>query len=120
MAGVVFAPLNAPTQPTVARTTHAGRRRKPPPALARLDVVPHPSRLRVQLLFGNLFTAEIVDVGADGTFVLPAGFDNDFGPVSLFNVAPPLPQGTWSMRCALEHPASGVVLAEGFFPFEVQ
>ena len=87
---------------------------------ANLGGLPLPTRLRLQLSFETLFTADIVDVGADGTFGLPAGFDNDFGPIPLFPVQPAMPLGTWSMRCALERPASGVIQAEGFFPFEVQ
>ena len=78
------------------------------------------TRLRLQILFGALITGNIVDVGADGSFNLPFGFDNDFGPLSLFNVSAGMPPGTWTMRCALEHPPSGVILAEGYSPFEVQ
>ncbi len=40
----------------------------------------------------------LAGVGADGTFGLPAGFDNDFGPIPLFNVQPTMPLETWSIR----------------------
>ena len=42
-------------------------------SFANLFASPVTVRLRVQLLFGTLFTVDLIDLGADGTFRLPAG-----------------------------------------------
>ena len=61
----------------------------------------------------------VVALGADGSFQIPAGFEADFAPVSLFTVHPGAPLGTYSLTCRLEDPATGSVIHEDQTTFEV-
>jgi streptogramin lyase len=88
--------------------------------LANLSAMPIHTRLRLQLRFGGSFSGDVIDVGADGSFGLIPGFDGTLGPIAMFPVPATMPQGTWSVRCAMESPESGAVQAEGSYPFEVQ
>ena len=58
--------------------------------------------------------------GFDGSIVLPLGFDNDFGPLPLFTVAPGSPRGDWTWGCRLSDPTTGETLSESLLPFIVQ
>ena len=58
--------------------------------------------------------------GADGSVVLPAGFNQNFGPVSLFPIAPSMPRGTWAFSCRMVNPVTGALLTEDLNAFAVQ
>ncbi len=60
-----------------------------------------------------------INLGADGTFVLPAGFDQDFGPLPLFPAAG-LPTGTYELSTRVLNPVTGELLSEDLNVFEVQ
>jgi hypothetical protein len=62
----------------------------------------------------------IFNLGADGTFVLPAGTDYDFGPVSLFSVTAALPRGSYELSCRMLDPVTGELLAEDRNFFDIQ
>ena len=87
---------------------------------ANLSAEPLFTRVRLQVVpqLPPPSPYDIFDVGADGKFGFPAGFDNDFGPLTLFNLPADIPPGIYSMRCTLEDPASGIIQAKGFFPME--
>ena len=65
---------------------------------------------------------EVVNVGADGSFVLPAGTDVDFGPVPFqpLSVPPGLPPGSYELSCRLLDPVTGELLTEDINVFEIQ
>jgi len=48
-----------------------------------------------------------IDEGYDGSIVIPAGFDRDLGPVSLFSVTSAFPLGTYGYDCRLLDPVTG-------------
>ena len=75
------------------------------------------TRLRLELSFGAVFTAPIIDAGP---LTLPAGFALDAGPVGLFSVQAAMPRGNWSFRCAVEEFSTGVIRGEDVAPFTVQ
>jgi hypothetical protein len=79
-----------------------------------------PVRMRLQFGLPNGAVVDAIDVGQGGGFSLPAGFDNNFGPLVLFTVSPGIPRGGFSWSCSLEDATTGDVLAEDFAPFEVQ
>lgn len=61
-----------------------------------------------------------VDVGADGTFVLSAGFDSELGPIDLFTVSPAHARGVWGWDCRFLDPTTGETLWLDLNPFEVE
>lgn len=65
-------------------------------------------------------TSSHVRIGADGSLVLPAGFDRDLGPAPLFTVTAPAARGTYGFGCRTLDPVTGETrtLDEAFF--EVQ
>ncbi len=61
----------------------------------------------------------IVNIGADGTFVLPPGFDQDLGPLPLFPAAG-MPPGSYEFSSRLLDPITKKLLAEDLNTFEIQ
>jgi hypothetical protein len=59
-------------------------------------------------------------VGADGSFVLSPGFNQDFGPLDLATVQASFPRGPYSFNCRLLHAVTGAFLSEDFNPFQIQ
>lgn len=62
----------------------------------------------------------LINVGADGTFVLPPGFEQDFGPADLFLVTSEFSRGDYSLGCRMLDPVTGELLAERLVPFTVE
>lgn len=58
--------------------------------------------------------------GADGSVVFPAGFNQNFGPVPLFTIAPSMPRGTYAFDCRMVNPVTGATLTEDLNLFQVQ
>jgi len=63
---------------------------------------------------------KFANVGADGSFVLPAGLNKDLGPFSLFTVPPTAARGIYAFSCRMLHPITGALLMEDLNPFEIQ
>ena len=61
-----------------------------------------------------------VNVGTDGSLVLPAGTDVDLGPVPLFTVTAAMPRGNYEFSCRTLDPVTGELLTEDLNPFDVQ
>lgn len=73
------------------------------------------TRLRLQLTIpiGSGIVANAIDLGADGSFAIPANFDKQLGPVTMFTLSPQTPlRGDFEWRCAFEDPATGRVISE--------
>jgi hypothetical protein len=79
-----------------------------------------PTRLRLQITLPFGITVNAIDLGAGGGFAIPASFDKQLGPVTMFTLQPGQPRGPFSWRCALEDPINGAVQAEDVAPFEFQ
>jgi len=62
----------------------------------------------------------VVNVGADGSLVLPAGTDVDLGPLPILPVTAALPRGDYEFSCRMLDPVTGELLAEDLNLFEVQ
>jgi hypothetical protein len=86
---------------------------------ANQSASPLPVRLRLQLTIPNGIVINVIDAGASGSIVLPAGFDRLLSPVQMFPVSAQQPRGTYVLRCALEDPATGAVLAEDTASFDL-
>ena len=54
----------------------------------------------------------VVNLGADGSFVLPAGTDVDLGPLTILPVTAALPPGSYEFSCRMLDPVTGELLVE--------
>ncbi|MCZ6490645.1 MAG: hypothetical protein O7A06_08950, partial [Acidobacteria bacterium] len=68
----------------------------------------------------GLEALSIFNLGADGSFVLPAGMDLELGPFPLFPVSADLPRGTYEFSSRMLHPVTGELLSEDLNPFAIQ
>jgi hypothetical protein len=59
----------------------------------------------------------ILNVGADGSVVLPAGLNVDLGPFTLFVASAQVPFGGYGFNCRLVNPVTGQLLSEDFNAF---
>jgi hypothetical protein len=62
----------------------------------------------------------IINLGANGSFVLPAGFDQDLGSFPLVLVTASLPRGNYALNCRFLHPVTGELIVEDLNPFQIQ
>lgn len=62
----------------------------------------------------------VINQGADGSLVTPAGWDIDLGPISLFTVTSSLPRGSYEFSCRMLDPVTGELLAEDLNSFSIQ
>ena len=62
----------------------------------------------------------VINLGADGSFVLPPGTDLDLGPLAILPVTPTLPRGEYEFSCRLLDPVTGRLLLEDRNFFELQ
>jgi hypothetical protein len=59
-------------------------------------------------------------MGANGSFVLTPGFDQNFGPLPLMTVEAAFARGEYAFNCRLLHAVTGAPLAEDFNLFQLQ
>jgi hypothetical protein len=64
--------------------------------------------------------APVINAGADGSLILPPGFDTNFGPVDLFTVTGDFPLGRYEFSCRLLDPVTGELKAVDLNPFDIQ
>jgi hypothetical protein len=76
--------------------------------------------LKIWLGVPGVAPVSLVNVGADGSFTLPGGFNHDFGPFTLFQVMPSFPRGAYEFGCRSFDSVTGQLLAEGVRPFMIQ
>jgi hypothetical protein len=83
---------------------------------------PNPVPVEVKLWFEVPESPPVpfLTVGADGSFVLPSGFNQDFGPLTLATVQASYPRGQYQFNCRLLHAVTGAPLAEDSNPFQLQ
>jgi hypothetical protein len=62
----------------------------------------------------------VLNSGADGSIVLPAGFTQNVGGFSLGTLTAQAPRGTYRFNCRLLDPATGRLLSQSLTPFVVQ
>lgn len=61
-----------------------------------------------------------LNIGANGGIVLAAGFEKNFGPLSLATVTEAFPRGAYGFNCRILHPVTGGLLVEDLNPFDIQ
>ena len=78
-------------------------------------------RLQLWLAVPGVGEVTLLDVGADGSFAVPARLDADLGPVALFQVTPgTMPRGEWQFDSRVREPRTGLLLSEDRNPFVVR
>lgn len=90
--------------------------------LRLLNLGASPVTLRVELLLTTPTGGpiSIVDKGGDGSLTIPAGLEQDFGPLTLAEVPPAAPLGEYQMTCRLSEPSGGAILSEQTATFTVE
>ena len=68
----------------------------------------------------GLPVVSMFNVGADGSFVVPAGLDADFGPFPVFPVGAGLPRGSYEFSSRILHWVTGELLSEDLNPFAIE
>ncbi len=75
---------------------------------------------KVWLRVPGIAPLSYVNVGADGSFILPAGTDAELGPIDVFTVEPGFPRGTYHLSCRVLDPVTGETHAVDDNAFEIQ
>jgi hypothetical protein len=76
--------------------------------------------LKIWLKVPGLSPWSVLNVGADGSVVLPAGFTQNLGPATLFTLDTSYPRGDYELSCRLRDPVTGELLSEDRNPFNVR
>lgn len=79
-----------------------------------------PVEWKIWLGFPSLATISALDTAAGGPIFLPGGFEQDFGPVSLFEVTSDLPRGDYSLGCRILDPVTGRTKTFTRTPFTIE
>ncbi|PYV19728.1 MAG: hypothetical protein DMG07_01325 [Acidobacteria bacterium] len=78
-------------------------------------------RIEITLTVPTIGKVILVDIGGDGSFVLPANTNVNLGPLQLVAVASSFPpKGAWSLDSKVTTPTTGVLIAQDVNPFVVQ
>ena len=77
------------------------------------------TEIKIWLGVPGLAPLSVVNIGADGSFLLPAGTDLNLGPLPLLPVTPGLPRGDYEFSCRMLDPVTGALLFEDINTFEV-
>jgi hypothetical protein len=78
------------------------------------------TELKLWLRLPGIAPLSLANAGADGSVVLPVGFDSTTGPVALFAVTAGLPRGSYEIGCRALDPVTGALLGDGRAPFAIQ
>ncbi len=76
-------------------------------------------QLKTWLSVPGLAPLSIADVGADGQYVLPAGLNDNYGPLALLPVTSTTPRGIYWLNARMLNPVTGRTIAEDTNPFNV-
>jgi glucose/arabinose dehydrogenase len=76
--------------------------------------------LKVSLTIPGISPISFMNIGADGTFTVPPGMDQNFAPVILFTVTPLSPRGIYSFNSRMTEPVTGRLVSEDLNTFIVQ
>jgi hypothetical protein len=76
--------------------------------------------LKVWLAIPGFGEIPLLNLGSDGSFVLPAAYNQNLGPISLFAVATSLPRGNYEFSSRIIKPSTGITLSSDLNPFVIQ
>lgn len=75
---------------------------------------------KVWLRIPGLAPVSILNLGSDGTFSLPAGLDQNLGPVTLFTVTSNSVRGSYEFSSRLVDPVTGKIVNEDLNTFLIE
>jgi hypothetical protein len=96
-----------PVTPRMVRITNNGTR-------------PAAVEFKLWLRAPGLASVPLVNVGADSSVQLPAGYHKEYERIALFTVTPDFPRGTYELACVLSDPVTGEVLSRSVDRFGVR
>jgi hypothetical protein len=88
--------------------------------LQNLGTTPTVCELKVWLGVPGIAPISVLNLGADGSFTIPAGFNQNFGPLNLLTVSSGLPRGAYEFSSRVLNPVMGNILSEDLNPFVIQ
>ena len=68
--------------------------------------------VKVWLRIPGMSPISILNLGSDGTFVVAANFDQNFGPITLFQMGLEMPSGTYEFSSRMVDPFTGKLISE--------
>ena len=82
---------------------------------------PVAASLRVWLNVPIVGEVTLIDVGDDGSFLLPPNLNQNLGPFDLFVVTAGFPpKGNWQFNSRIENPTTGALISEDINKFVIQ
>jgi hypothetical protein len=87
--------------------------------LANLTTAPLAIEFKFWLEAPNAAPISFARAGENGAVVLPASFDQNLGPVTLFTVGAAFPRGLYAFSCRLLEPVTGALQSEDLNTFEI-
>jgi hypothetical protein len=88
--------------------------------IANTGSLSQPVELKVWLKTPGQPPIALLNVGGDGSVVLPVSFDENFGPVDLFIVTSGFTRGVYEVGCRLLEPITSELLAEDLNSFALR
>lgn len=88
--------------------------------IANNSTITLPVELKIWLGVPGLSPVSLVNTGADGSLKLPAGFEFDPDPYTLFQVLPAHPRGAYELACRTLHPVTGGLMGESVGSFWIE
>lgn len=79
-----------------------------------------PVELKVWLGAPGIGSLSVFNIGADGSFTLPAGLQAELGPLTLGTITAAWPRGSFELSSRMVNPVTGQFISEDLNPFTVQ
>ena len=76
--------------------------------------------LKVFLIAPGVAPISIVNLGADSSFSLPAGHNQNLGPLTLLSIDSSMPRGVYEISSRMLNPVTGALFTEDLNTFTVQ
>jgi hypothetical protein len=88
--------------------------------VSNFDIVPDAVELALWVQGPSIRPVSFANLGADGGLTLPAGFDQDVGPLSIFTVQAAIPRGTYMFNCRIVDPVTKQTIIEDLNAFQIE
>jgi len=87
--------------------------------LANLTAAPLSIEFKLWLEVPGVAPISIARAGENGAVVLPASFNQNLGPITLFTVSAAFPRGVYAFSCRVLDPVTGLLESEDLNAFDV-
>jgi hypothetical protein len=81
---------------------------------------PAKAEIKVYLVIPGIEPIPVLNLGSDGSLELPAGINQNLGPLTLFTVTADSARGVWEFSSRLLNPITGELISEDVNTFTVQ